>query len=886
MATFGNLGTMFVRDKSGNLVPVPVIRGENGITPHIGENENWWIGETDTGIPVNGRPGPEGPKGDTGEAFTYADFTPEQLAALKGEKGATGNPGVYIGSGDMPEDCNVQIDPDEDTFSVDDLATKNEVKQLSEEIADFETYATPQMYGALGDGINDDSYAIQQAILNNDIVHIPEGVYLLKNSIIVESTNAFYISDPDEPLKDAKSYLGKMIVGENAKFVIDNDHPCIIVRGYHNYISNIVCCFAPSVEQPKSALVELQSLVGNVSIVDGVTPVRQCCNNTFENIRCVTMKNVYDDYYAHKNLYGIGIRIVSDDEKFLPAGKTDEKDMVWRAPATYQNKFIGCNCADLYKGIVIENGSKAGINSNYFGVDLWNCSYLFDGDGNGNTFEGTNQSSWKRFPEPGKETAEENVCFNVKGNYNSFHGFTWDCGSWEYDPSVNQNNAPYLEISGVGNVFTASCYAGACRGNLEKNKITYFSTPSANHTPNITNTPLSMLGEGGYPTLYAPIANSLNHSTVNISLETENIELNENSLPNAVLYSDAYQTDDNGNVMVDPENGYKPILIGKPKNVKALVGADTRRPLIFTCKEGAKITLNIELPTFSDLEALFIYPTQHRLIPKSIRVRTSDLHFGIDGAEPYTEGRTLTSIPTGETEGETNKCYKHIESGVIYKCFGYGVKTDGTKVYTWRKETVTRSKTFKYDDDRIVFSRLGCFNLNLGSKGASGDTFVTVEINLPRNIADASGNISSDGTFGLAYISGIATNQPTGPIVPDLTHVDTRVSDLETRVNNHNTTINNLNTWNSSLAARITAHDDRFASLTAGYDERFLSLETTVSGHQTTIGNLTTWLTTVASSVNEHHARLYTICGEDGSGGKIAALEAEIENLKAIINQQ
>jgi hypothetical protein len=142
MPVFGNLGTIFVRDKDGNLVPVPVIRGENGITPHIGENENWWIGETDTGIPANGRPGPEGPKGDPGKqgepgkAFTYADFTPEQLAALKGEKGDTGNPGVYIGSGDMPEDCNVQIDPDEDTFSVDDLATKNEVKQLSKEKVD------------------------------------------------------------------------------------------------------------------------------------------------------------------------------------------------------------------------------------------------------------------------------------------------------------------------------------------------------------------------------------------------------------------------------------------------------------------------------------------------------------------------------------------------------------------------------------------------------------------------------------------------------------------------------------------------------------------------------------------------------------------------------
>lgn len=32
-------------------------------------------------------------KGDKGEPFTYEDFTPEQLAALKGEKGDTGERG-------------------------------------------------------------------------------------------------------------------------------------------------------------------------------------------------------------------------------------------------------------------------------------------------------------------------------------------------------------------------------------------------------------------------------------------------------------------------------------------------------------------------------------------------------------------------------------------------------------------------------------------------------------------------------------------------------------------------------------------------------------------------------------------------------------------------
>ena len=40
-----------------------------------------------------GDTGPQGEKGDKGDAFTYSDFTAEQLAALKGEKGDTGPQG-------------------------------------------------------------------------------------------------------------------------------------------------------------------------------------------------------------------------------------------------------------------------------------------------------------------------------------------------------------------------------------------------------------------------------------------------------------------------------------------------------------------------------------------------------------------------------------------------------------------------------------------------------------------------------------------------------------------------------------------------------------------------------------------------------------------------
>lgn len=47
--------------------------------------------------------GDTGEKGDTGDAFTYEDFTPEQLLALKGETGDTGPAGPKGDTGDKGE---------------------------------------------------------------------------------------------------------------------------------------------------------------------------------------------------------------------------------------------------------------------------------------------------------------------------------------------------------------------------------------------------------------------------------------------------------------------------------------------------------------------------------------------------------------------------------------------------------------------------------------------------------------------------------------------------------------------------------------------------------------------------------------------------------------
>ena len=50
--------------------------GQDGITPHIGDNGNWYIGDTDTGSPSRGEAGPAGKDGATGadgkSAYQYA----------------------------------------------------------------------------------------------------------------------------------------------------------------------------------------------------------------------------------------------------------------------------------------------------------------------------------------------------------------------------------------------------------------------------------------------------------------------------------------------------------------------------------------------------------------------------------------------------------------------------------------------------------------------------------------------------------------------------------------------------------------------------------------------------------------------------------------------
>ena len=64
--------------------------GPQGITPTIGENENWYLGNVDTGKPSRGRQGEKGEKGETGAKGEKGDKGDTGATGPQGEQGAQG----------------------------------------------------------------------------------------------------------------------------------------------------------------------------------------------------------------------------------------------------------------------------------------------------------------------------------------------------------------------------------------------------------------------------------------------------------------------------------------------------------------------------------------------------------------------------------------------------------------------------------------------------------------------------------------------------------------------------------------------------------------------------------------------------------------------------
>lgn len=118
--------------------------GVDGLTPYIGENGNWWIGDTDTGVLAKGLKGDTGEKGadgvspiatvtqtDDGAEFTVTDVNGTTTAVVKnGKNGADGKDGAPGAPG---KDAVVDATLTQDGQAADAKVTGEKIGQLKED---------------------------------------------------------------------------------------------------------------------------------------------------------------------------------------------------------------------------------------------------------------------------------------------------------------------------------------------------------------------------------------------------------------------------------------------------------------------------------------------------------------------------------------------------------------------------------------------------------------------------------------------------------------------------------------------------------------------------------------------------------------------------------
>lgn len=293
--------------------------GENGITPTIGSNGNWYLGDTNTGKPSRGETGPkgdtgaQGPKGDAGTAATITEvsavtlpYTSEATVTMGGTASARtfrfgipqGHTGPQGPKGD-PANSKVAIFTTNDLFKTDrstyvtlnsaDVAILKKINNdgdLNE--YQFLYYGNPQGdYGTfpmviansdLDSGGLSDGVAVYASIIDDQGNCISE-------VFNVEDYAGGGFTTNDQAVVSMKNW------NESSRFNTD---------GYQRFINGLQICWGTHTPSASSELKTVTFPIGFYSVPWTVMVSFKTNNRTYRNMYSAVVTQVYASSFTYR----------------------------------------------------------------------------------------------------------------------------------------------------------------------------------------------------------------------------------------------------------------------------------------------------------------------------------------------------------------------------------------------------------------------------------------------------------------------------------------------------------------------------------------------------------------------------------------------------------
>lgn len=217
---------------------------------------------------------------------------------------------------------------------------------------------TPQMYGAKGDGVTDDTAAFRSAIEANDSVYVPNSTYLITDTIDISYKKSLYSDDGQRATIlyngiNSVINIGRMSVFRNIDITIQNEFDGAVFDT-NNYgkqsgepalnsrVEHVVVDFEKY--SPNAVLIGLT--VDSGTDANNMPKLKGICYQTYNDIHVDNSSAAYG--------YGIKMELIQSRDFF-----TDSTGFPWITHINYNDIFLGHPYTAVKSSVTVaENFSK------------------------------------------------------------------------------------------------------------------------------------------------------------------------------------------------------------------------------------------------------------------------------------------------------------------------------------------------------------------------------------------------------------------------------------------------------------------------------------------------------------------------------------------------